>query len=115
MKREEIGDNIIFYWKRLVSEHFIDNEGIDKVIKVVLFAKEPGLELSGGINYYLYFVLICVFSFQFRKLHCKFFNKCLGSLYMFDCTESVLGLAQGEFLTGSSHPEQDPVESVCVS
>ena len=33
-------------------------EVIEKVIKGEIFAKEPGLELSGGIGYYLCFVLI---------------------------------------------------------
>ena len=44
------GDNIIIYGKRLVSELFENEEVINKVIKAEVFAKEPGLELSGG-NY----------------------------------------------------------------
>ena len=44
---------LFFIWKGIVSDSIID---IDKVIEEDAFAKEPGLELSGGSVYLLIFV-----------------------------------------------------------
>ena len=58
-----IGDNIIIYGKRLVSDSIKENECIDKVIVEEVFAKIARTKSFQVENYYLYLVLI-VFVFS---------------------------------------------------
>ena len=45
---------LFFIGKGIVSDSFVENEAIEKVIKEEVFAKEPGLELSDGKKYLLF-------------------------------------------------------------
>ena len=60
--------NYYFYYEGIVSDSIKENEVIEKVIKEEAFAKEPGLELSGGSVYMFVFVLIVS---KFRKFSCN--------------------------------------------
>ena len=63
-----ISDNIIFYLETNRFRFLRRKEVIEKVIKEEVFAKEPGLELSGGNVFLLSFVLILC---KFRKFPCN--------------------------------------------